>query len=219
MPDAANKALPMDKQGSTPTTGEMNTQGLLNHFVSRLTARYGFAPDFEVLSTQYAFISQRIDELLAGHTRKGICAYGAVGSGKSTAMKATMATISQLLKSQPGAAYQAPPAASISATTLNSIFSATASDEDYADWAMQYKHICLDDMGREDPYDKYKGKYHMTRLIQVVDEFGDRGPIIHATTNMNRAQTISIYGEHIVDRFSRMMTPIEFKTAKSLRLQ
>ncbi len=185
-------------------------------YLSSLVAATGKDVDWGPLASAYSAVCATLHGSL--HKKaKGFCLYGPVGSGKTTATRAAMATVAEIIKRDPLVSIQGPPAINISARALNAQFSQSSTEEEYIEWLQRHRHICIDDLGREEPFDKFAKLYHFTRIAQIADYLGPAAPVIHCSTNMNRAQTMEMYGEHVLDRMSTLFTPIAFSTQKSLR--
>ena len=146
--------------------------------------------------------------------RKGIYLVGKVGSGKSTAMKAFSRLLRIKIDSEESIHS---PVKYIKSSSLNDEFDRSSGDTQYVEWASRYKHIIIDDVGAEDPFDSYNKRYHFGPLVLAVYDMENR-PTIHLTTNIKPPAVIAMYGERVMDRLAEITTKIEFITPKSYRL-
>ena len=83
------------------------------------------------------------------------------------------------------------------------------------DEALRRKLIVLDDIGTEEPINIYGSKRYA--FSELIDNAEKNGNILIITTNLNKDEIISRYGERVLDRIISTTKRVEFK-GKSFRV-
>jgi len=89
--------------------------------------------------------------------------------------------------------------------------------DDQEAFYQKFGGICIDDMGTEELVNHFGNKRNVVGDV-IEGRYSNTmcGPLLHATTNLNREQMRSMYGDRVLSRLREIMNVVYFN-GKDLR--